>query len=137
MPDTNAEWVGHRIGRELDADEERIVDTLCSIARPYNLHMAYSNDVNKNYGWNFERSGNRPFLIVRLYTRIASHDMNELTRLVVAAHRNHVRVEISPASQFTYELALHARNMDEDADRSECWSYHPTLEDLIARCERG
>lgn len=61
--------------------------------------------------------------------RLATFDLDYLTRLVVLAHDECVRVEVAPGGPYRVKLLLHKR-----CSRSgRVNERHPTLEDAMAR----
>ncbi|MGO8269252.1 hypothetical protein ACC862_24120 [Rhizobium ruizarguesonis] len=58
----------------------------------------------------------------------ASYDTNRLTRLVIGAHDEMIRVEISPRSFRYLEIAMWPRKGRE----GPMYSRHPTIEDAVA-----
>jgi hypothetical protein len=74
----------HYRGGEMTEGQARCVLTLCALAPPYRIQTVGR--------WRIDQWGIR----VRYRGDLATHDMDEITRLVVAAHRWCVRVQISP-----------------------------------------
>lgn len=72
---------------------------------------------------------------VVLKTRLtpATFDFNELTTLVILAHKYHVRVEIVPCMNIL-KLMCHRRKPK--GETSSTWEYHPSLSDLAAMIEK-
>lgn len=62
-------------------------------------------------------------------SRLATHDSDRLTRLVIAAHQHSVRVEIEPAGPTTIRVIFWPR----DRAAKESMERHPTLDELSAR----
>lgn len=62
--------------------------------------------------------------------RLSTTDMNTLTVLVLAAHRDCVRVELTGGSPYRVGVMLHARK---PGDKSIMYG-HPTLDDLAEMC---
>ena len=68
-------------------------------------------------------------IAVSVQGRMATFDFDVLTRLVVAAHDECVRVEIVPGGPGLLKVCLHPRK-----DRvGPVWERHPTIEDAIVR----
>lgn len=104
-------WIERQIGAPLNADQSRAFEALCSIAQPYNLplihghwtgesvHVGYASDDSDED----DPAPNRPAVeiwpdggVVRLRSfDMATHDMGELTALVIHAHRLCVRVDVA------------------------------------------
>lgn len=60
---------------------------------------------------------------------LASYDHDHLTRLVIAAHRHSVRVEIEPCNMQTLRITFWPR----DGDAKDAFERHPSSSDLAAR----
>lgn len=102
------QWVQHATGRTLNPDVARCIDTLSSIQRPYNwvlINDGWQGAVawpHPEPDWEEDRPPLLPpvvfgesYMVVRMKTSLATYDMSELTRLVLAAHERAVRVEVS------------------------------------------
>jgi hypothetical protein len=118
-----ADWVERNTGRTLTPDEARCVDALSAIQRPYNWSLIGD-------GWRDTASLKDPhpstddeeppvrravifggrFVVVRITNGLSTWDFDDLTRLVLAAHRNAVRVDVA---------AEMYRAIDKDADLME------------------
>ena len=61
------------------------------------------------------------------FSGLATHDMGNMTRLVLLAHQYRVRVEVSGAAPNYLRIRLHAR----DPDKRTTTEGHPGLNDLI------
>lgn len=117
--DPGAGWVRTNYRPEMNDAEARCVNTLCSISAPYNL--PFRNDAGwKKVTWLHGRG-----VAVVLNATLATFDFAELTRLVVAAHRNLVRVQVS-AKSGGLEIMLHARQAEGRFNER-----HPDLDDLL------
>ena len=68
---------------------------------------------------------------VRLQEILSTFDFDNLTRLVLAAHHWHVRVQIASCSRTTLQLMMHKRVAPEEANHR--WDGHPGLVDLANR----
>lgn len=64
----------------------------------------------------------------------STYDGDELTWLVLLAHKFHVRVEIESASFKYIRVHCHQRHPQQDYDRM--WARHPSLNDLIKCAEK-
>lgn len=64
---------------------------------------------------------------IKLPYALASYDGDALTRLVVAAHDECVRIEILPHSRAAVKVLLHPRERD-----GQVWARHPTMEAATA-----
>lgn len=65
--------------------------------------------------------------------RLATHDFGALTNLVLAAHRNCVRVDIAPCNAQYVRITFWPR----DPAATSNMERHPTLEDLASRAGGG
>lgn len=159
MTDTNAEWVARRTKRELTPEQERCIEVLCTIARPYNLQLigdGWGGTVD--YSIDNDRGDNSldvnplapiefspTWMIARLTGSWATYDGGELTRLVLAAHQKLVRVciyaerylQVDPEGEWPscpaacITVQLNARQAAEPGMHQ--WERHPTIDNLIAR----
>ena len=80
------DWISRNLGVEANRAQELCLATLCSIDAIYNLHIGGEPVIE------LLPSGIRVSYIGSLST----FDDEKLTDLVIAAHRNRVRVQISP-----------------------------------------
>lgn len=90
------QWVKRVMKIELTPDQLRCMDTLCSIAAPWNLPLVVVGLDNKP---SIEVRGR--WVRAVLTCDLATFDGDSLTRLVKAAHRNLVRVDISSTICFS------------------------------------
>lgn len=65
---------------------------------------------------------------------ISTYDWNRLTRLVLLAHRDAVRIEIASSGPRLVKIIAHKREAPKDGDKQ--WMRHPTLSDLIKEIEK-
>jgi hypothetical protein len=89
-------------------------------------------------GW-ATRTKNGHGLRVSSYGGLSTYDYDLLTRLVVAAHDECVRVEIVTSAPRYLTIYLHPRvrpGSAHDPDRPMMGDAHPTIEDAIARIRR-
>ena len=118
----SADWVKRNFRPEMNEAEARCVTTLCSLSAPYNLPFPAGNaGWQKNVVWLHGRG-----LAADLFASIATTDFNDLTRLVVAAHRHLVRVDISGKAKGRILVTLHARQAEGRFNER-----HPDLDDLL------
>ena len=81
-----AEWVQSNTGRTLTADEARCIDTLAVIDTGiYNVHSLG--------GWEAVEFRERS-VTLHVHRSFSTFDSDHMTRLVIAAHRNAVRVDL-------------------------------------------
>lgn len=106
----NVGWVESNTGLTLNTDQARCIDTLCSIERPYNLPLIGDRWAGVVLGPVPDETDDMSvlpperapveiwdhFIVVRIWAFLSTFDFDELTRLVLAAHRNAVRVQMSP-----------------------------------------
>jgi len=127
--DKRAEWVarhgcyetpGRRLG---DDDFERCVVAICSIGAPYNIGGSTGSRWRITPWHVSVRMPRKP---------LASHDMNELTRLVIAAHRHLVRIQVEGAPGGPGGAATLVSAWPRSADGDAVFERHPTLDDLVA-----
>lgn len=64
---------------------------------------------------------------VNIYHSLATFDFDNLTRLVLSAHQNCVRVEIGPAMR-RIKIMIHPRQRE-----GQMYQRHPTIEQAIER----
>ena len=82
-------------------------------------------------GWERRRAAWTNGLSITTHQDLATFDFDVLTRLVVAAHDECVRVEIAPAMR-NLEIILHVR------ERTGSMSHrHPTMEDAVSGVRNG
>lgn len=164
-----ADWVQRNAHRRITPDQARCIDALSALQRPYNWPLigdGWHGAVawpHPEPDWEEDRPPLLPpvvfgekYVVVRLeHATLATFDMDELTRLVLAAHQRAVRIEIaaevyrwidteSYLSEYVdgewvetnehpsgpgscLRIAAHAR---ESAGRG--WERHPSLLDLIS-----
>jgi len=103
-----------------DEERSRCLRTLWAIAPDHNLYRVRQDDA-PDFGYEPCREGLR---IKLKHTRLATYDNDLLTRLVVAAHVNYVRVEIAPCNMQTLEVTVHPRR----PDGPDLYSRHPGME---------
>lgn len=147
-------WVQNNSRHRLSTDEARCIDTLSAIQRPYNWVLigdGWGDTVTSRSKRAHLGPGEGPqphpavmfggtYIVVRLGNGLATFDFDDLTRLVLAAHRNAVRVALDgdmylatyeEDKDFTYPMpclrvTLHARRREGDFAQR-----HPTIEDAI------
>jgi len=65
------------------------------------------------------------------YGDLSTFDFDKLTRLVLLAHRDFVRIEITSSGPRMVKIMAHRRKPKEEGDCM--WAHHPSLDDLIAK----
>ncbi len=75
-------------------------------------------------------------IAVNHYGSISTHDFDQLTRLVLAAHKYAIRIEIASSGPGMIKIIAHCRKHLEEGEERCCWKHHPTVGDLIARCQK-
>lgn len=99
-------WVERNTGRSLSDDQARCVRVLCALAQPYNLPLigcgwADAADYDPDRAWGDEPSPLPPvefhplWVMARTFAPMSTFDFDNLTRLVIAAHAEAVRVELA------------------------------------------
>lgn len=86
--------------------------------------------------WSRREDGGTDGVIVRMHYPpggLATYDYDNLTRLVVAAHDEHVRVAIHPGGPRGMRLVLTLRREWQEPSISRG---HPTMEQALERCRR-
>ena len=68
------------------------------------------------------------------YGDLSTCDFDKLTRLVLLAHRDAVRIEIASSGPRMVKIIAHRRKHGEASDLRFC-DRHPNLKDLSIRCE--
>lgn len=63
---------------------------------------------------------------------MSTYDFDELTRLVIAAHEERVRVTIGPASPKYIRLMFHNRTKSYHDLSARMWERHPTIEEAVS-----
>jgi hypothetical protein len=117
--DARAEWVERHIGRTLTDFQRRAVVLLCRAMRcgPYDFARTF-----ERADWAFG-SGVR---FVVDHPRLATFDSPGLTTLVIGAHDECIRVEISPANFRCLTICMWPRQRE-----GEIHQRHPTMEQAI------
>ena len=116
--ESNGEW----LHRRLTPEQARCLDTLLALGRIYNLEkrlVAY-----KQPAFRFPTNTS---MEVYLRGPLSTYDSAGLTDLVLAAHNNCVRVEISPRSHASVQIYLTAR----DPDGVRLFERHPTIYEVL------
>lgn len=114
------EWVANTYRFELSDFHKTAIDLLCMSqgCGPYDLQC-----------WKADAFAIEDAAIFKLYMpRLATFDSRGLTTLVIGAHAECIRVEISPVNFKTLEIAMFKR-YGRDGDIS---MRHPTIADAIA-----
>lgn len=73
-------------------------------------------------------------ICINHYGDLSTYDWNRLTRLVLLAHRDFVRIEIASSGPRMVKIIAHRRKPKEDKDSQ--WQRHPSLGDLITEIKK-
>lgn len=127
--DRYAEWVANHgryehTGKRLPDDQfERCVAALCSIGSPYNTGGSDGR------GWLVT-----PWHVSLRMPRkpLATHDLNELTSLVLAAHVHRVRVQVEGVPGGPGGAATLVSAWPRSATADHPWEHHPGIDALAA-----
>jgi hypothetical protein len=114
-------WVESTFNLSLTPFQRAAVEVLCRACGcgPYNMGNTF-----KNAEWNFGYGVS--FQVERRH--FATTDSNGLTTLVIAAHEEAMRVEISSATFTHLTITFHPRERPGDFSKR-----HPTIEEAVAR----
>ena len=104
-------------------DQEACIDTLASVFG--GRHHLPRNIEQWGDGIAINHSGD-----------IATYDFNKLTALVIAAHRDAVRIEIASSGTRMIKIMAHKRKHGE-RKAMPMWEYHPNLADLQQQAEEA
>ena len=69
-------------------------------------------------------------IAVTIYAEVATFDDDLMTRLVLAAHRDAVRISIASSSGLRLKITAHPRRHGD----GQYWQRHPSLTELAAQC---
>lgn len=113
-------WVESAFNLTLTPFQSAAVEVLCRACGcgPYDMGNTF-----KNAKWSF--GSGVSFQVERRH--FATTDSNGLTTLVIAAHEEAMRVEISPATFTHLTISFHPRARSGDFSKR-----HPTIEEAIA-----
>lgn len=73
-------------------------------------------------------------IAINFYGDLSTYDFNRLTRLVLLAHRDFIRIEIASSGPRMVKIIAHRRRPREDGDRQ--YQRHPSLDDLIEEARK-
>ncbi len=126
-PSENGRWYRSNYPRSPLTDEQvRCLDVLAAADRLYNWTRTGTTRLDGG----FRPCGNG--VEVRMqHGQFSTFDDDRLTRMVVAAHRHAVRLEVG-AFRGMFSIRVHPRRHDGQS----WWDRHPTLADLAKRCEQ-
>ena len=116
---TAAEWVSRACKRELSEFQARAVNLLCAAQGigPYDFRSTW-----ESAEWSYGK-GCR----FKLYPRaLATYDFDGLTRLVIGAHEQCIRVEIEPVNMQLIAIVMHPRQRD-----GSMYERHPSIEQAV------
>ena len=68
-------------------------------------------------------------ICINYYGDLSTYDWNRLTRLVLLAHRDYVRVEIASSGPRMVKVIAHRSAPTTNGDKQ--WMRHPSLDDLV------
>lgn len=116
-----AEWLAGGIGvKEVSPLGTRVADLLGDVFLGI-YHLPYN--ALRRVNWN-----NKDWIEFVLDRELATHDFNELTRLVVLAHDRLIRVSIAGCGPKYMRLMFHPRT----GRNGPTYEIHPTIETAIA-----
>lgn len=115
-----AEWVESAHGLQLNEFQSRAVALLCKGYRtgPWNLQVKWQK-VEWRYG--------RGVAFTVRHTHLSTYDFDFLTRLVIGAHEESIRIEINPKAFQYIQIVMHPRSRDGLKHER-----HPTIEQAVA-----
>lgn len=120
MSERAHQWVERALKRQLSEFQRRAVDLLCRSqgCGPYDLGTTFERAVWE-YGLGVR------FVLYR--PNLATFDGAGLTRLVIGAHEECIRVEIEPVNFKYLSICMWPRQGRE----GEMWFRHPTIEQAV------
>ena len=71
---------------------------------------------------------------INFHGDLSTFDYDRLTRLVLLAHRDFIRIELTNSGPGMVKIMAHRRKPKQEGD--SMWAYHPSLDDLIAKAEK-
>lgn len=71
------------------------------------------------------------YIQIRHSGEMSTFDNSSLTRLVLLAHREAIRVSISPRSNRYVTLMFHPRQWADNADKLRMYERHPSIEQAV------
>lgn len=123
MGHTAAQWVESNYGQQLTDFQAKAVNLLCAAMRcgPYDISGTTWEKAQWQWGVGVR------FVLWR--PQLSTFDTDGLTTLVIGAHEQCIRVEISPVSFHHLAIEMHPRATREgDISRR-----HPTIEQALER----
>lgn len=87
-------------------------------------------------GWGRREYHGPNTILVRIHTPpggLSTYDFDQLTRLVVAAHDEHVRLALHPGGPYGFKLVMTLRR---EWQTPTITDGHPTMEQALERCRR-
>ena len=122
VPSTAADWVEDAYKLQLNEFQRKAVRLLCCGMRsgPYDLGKTF--ETAEWGGDHYVR-----FIVNAWGGRLCTVDGDGLTRLVIGAHEEMIRIDVSPHSFHCLEILMHRR-----LTREGCLSKrHPTIEQAV------
>ena len=112
-------WVESYLGHPLSDFQRRCTNLLCKAFAmgPYNIHT----------NWKRMELHERDVSLVISNTELATFDFDKLTRLVIGAHDESIRISISACAPNRLRLRMHERQKR----KGRMYERHPTIEQAI------
>ena len=122
VPSSAADWVEGACGVHLNEFQRKAVRLLCRAMRcgPYDLGRTF-----ETAEWAGERWVR--FIVYAKGGRLCTVDGDGLTRLVIGAHEEMIRVDVSPHTFCHLEILMHRRHTREGSISQR----HPTIEQAV------
>lgn len=122
VPSRAADWVEENYKLQLNEFQRKAVRLLCRGMRcgPYDLDRTF-----KTAEWGGDHYAR--FVVYARGGRLCTIDGDGLTRLVIGAHEEMIRVDVSPHTFHHLEIMMHQRHSRE----SGIGVRHPTIEQAV------
>lgn len=123
VPSDAADWVENAFKLQLTEFQRKAVRLMCRAAGcgPYDFSTTF-----KNADWQF---GHGVSFVVPRHCSTATYDSAGLTRLVIGAHEESIRVEIAPCNFTRLRISMHPRLPGLEGLRIS--QRHPTIEQAV------